>query len=147
MMKLLIDGDGCPVIREAEKAASLYSIPSIIFCDTSHQISSDISEVVVVEEGNDSADFILMKRVAEGDVVITQDYGLASLVLAKGAYAFHQNGWQYTKWNIDRLLMERYEGKKARRRSKNHLKGPAKRKKEDNENFFHSFCRFLEKSH
>lgn len=103
--------------------------------------------MVVVEEGNDSADFILMKSVAEGDVVITQDYGLASLVLAKGAYAFHQNGWQYTKWNIDRLLMERYEGKKARRRSKNHLKGPAKRKKEDNENFFHSLCRFLEKSH
>ena len=144
-MKILIDGDGCPVIPESEKAASLFHLESIIVCDTSHLIRSELSRIVVVDKGADSADFTLTNLIKPGDVVITQDYGLAAMALAKKAFPFHQNGWQYTNENIDRLLMERYEAKKARKSARHHLKGPAKRKKEDNEKFYHLLIRFLER--
>ncbi len=80
-----------------------------------------------------------------GDVVVTQDYGVAAMALGKGAYAIHQNGWQYTVENIDRLLMERHMAKKARRAKKKvHLKGPDKRTRADNEKFADGLARLLE---
>lgn len=144
-MKILIDGDGCPVIPEAERAASLFHLESVIVCDTSHLIRSDKSKVIVVDKGADSADFTLTGLIRPGDIVITQDYGLAAMALAKKACPFHQNGWQYTNENIGRLLMERYEAKKARKSAKHHLKGPAKRKREDNEKFYRCLADFLKK--
>lgn len=144
-MKLLIDGDGCPVISEAEKSASLFHLESIIVCDTSHLIRSEKSKVLMVDKGVDSADFTLTNLIKPGDIVITQDYGLAAMALAKKAFPFHQNGWRYTDENIGRLLMERYEAKKARKSAKHHLRGPARRKKEDNEKFYHLLVSFLER--
>ena len=76
---------------------------------------------------------------------MTQDYGVAALALGKHAYAVHQNGWQYTDKNIDRLLMERHIMKKARRASaKFHGKGPHKRTAADDENFMRKFERLLQ---
>jgi uncharacterized protein YaiI (UPF0178 family) len=143
-MKILIDGDGCPVIREIEEAASLYGLETMIFCDTSHRIISDRSQVFLVDKGADAADFALTSHISKGDVVVTQDYGLAAMALAKGAFVFHQDGWQYTKDNIDRLLMERYEAKKARKSAKHHLKEPRKREKEANRLFFERLSLFLQ---
>lgn len=112
-MKVLIDGDGCPVIAETERAAALYGLEVLIFCDTSHLISSRTSRVILVDQGRDAADWAIISAAKKGDLVITQDYGLASLVLARKAYGFHQNGWQYRDENIESLLMERYEVGKA----------------------------------
>ncbi len=68
--------------------------------------------------------------------MVTQDYGVAAMALGKGAYGIHQSGKWYTDENIDLLLMERHMAKKARReKSRHHLKGPAKRTKEDDERF------------
>lgn len=142
-MKILIDGDGCPVIKETEKAASLYGLDVVIFCDTSHLIRSEKSRVILVDKGRDAADWALISRIRPGDVVITQDYGLAALVLARKAYAFHQDGWQYDEENIEGLLLQRYEAGKARRSSKNHMKGPPKREKKQNTLFFQKLCNFL----
>ena len=144
-MKILVDGDGCPVIRETEEAARKFGLESIIFCDTSHRIQSEISEVCLVDKGADSADFALVSRILPGDVVVTQDYGLAAMALAKGAFAFHQDGWQYTEDNMDLLLLERYEAKKARKSAKHHLKGPRKRDKAANHVFFERLSLFLRK--
>ena len=77
-------------------------------------------------------------------IVVTQDYGVAALALGKGAKAIHQSGRWYTDENIDGLLMERHMAKVARRRSKNHLKGPAKRTDEDDRRFEEGFRRLLE---
>ena len=60
------------------------------------------------------------------------------------AKAIHQSRRWYTDENIDGLLMERHMAKVARRKSKNHLKGPAKRTDEDDRRFEESFRRLLD---
>ena len=135
-MKILVDADACPVVRITEQAARQYKIPVILLCDTNHVLRSDYSEVRTVGAGADAVDFALVNLCAKGDIVVTQDYGVAAMALGKGAYAIHQSGKQYTDENIDLLLMERHMAKKARReKSRHHLKGPAKRTKEDDERF------------
>ena len=129
-MEIWIDGDGCPVVRETERAARKFKIPVTIICDTSHRIESDYSRVKTVDKGADSADFVLTNLLKEGDIVVTQDYGAAAMALARKAYAFHQDGWQYTENNIDGLLMKRHLAKKAMRSGKHHLKGPPARSRE-----------------
>ena len=132
-MKIFIDADACPVVRETEEVAAKYSVPVVLLCDTNHVLHSDYSEVKVIGAGADAVDFALVNCCQAGDLVVTQDYGVAALALGKKAYAIHQNGWQYTNENIERLLMERHLVKKARRASsKSHLKGPRKRLAEDN---------------
>lgn len=113
-------------------------------CDTNHVLSSDYSEVIVVGAGADAVDYKLISICHRGDIVVSQDYGVAAMALGKGAYAIHQSGKWYTNENIDQMLMERHLNKKARRASgKNHLKGPRKRTAEDDEHFRASFEKMI----
>lgn len=131
-MRILVDADVCPVVALVEETAKKYSVDVTLYCDTNHILTSDYASVRVIGAGADAVDLALMNDCKAGDLVVTQDYGVAALALGKKAYAVHQNGWQYTNENIDRLLMERHTAKKARRASKkNHLKGPRKRTAED----------------
>lgn len=92
----------------------------------------------------DAVDYKLISICHKGDVVVSQDYGVAAMALGKEAYAIHQSGKWYTNENIDQMLMERHLNKKARRASgKNHLKGPRKRTAEDNEHFRASFEKMI----
>ena len=143
-MTIYIDADACPVTRIAESIAKQHSIPVTLLCDTSHQLTSDYSTVKVIGAGADAVDIALINLCKRGDIVVTQDYGVAALALGKGAKAIHQSGRWYTDENIDGLLMERHMAKVARRKSKNHLKGPAKRTEEDDRRFEESFRRLLE---
>ena len=139
-MQILIDADACPVIQIAEKVAIKYNISVTLICDTNHILNSDYSEVIVVSAGADAVDYRLINICHKGDIVITQDYGVAAMALAKGAYSIHQSGRWYTNENIDQMLMERHINKKARRTSaKNHIKGPRKRTEEDDKRFAESF--------
>ena len=102
--------------------------------------------MVYVGAGADAVDFKLISLCEKGDLVVTQDYGVAAMALSKGAYAIHQSGKWYTNENIDLMLMERHISKKARRSSsKNHMKGPRKRSDKDDLNFEASFERLVEK--
>lgn len=144
-MKILVDADACPVVRITEQAARQYKIPVILLCDTNHVLRSDYSEVRTVGAGADAVDFALVNLCAKGDIVVTQDYGVAAMALGKGAYAIHQSGKQYTDENIDQLLMERHLAKKARMGSgKHHMKGPAKRTEEDDRRFWEGLLRLIE---
>ena len=97
------------------------------------------SEVIVVGAGADAVDYKLISICHKGDIVVSQDYGVAAMALGKGAYAIHQSGKWYTNENIDQMLMERHLNKKARRGShKNHLKGPRRRTEEDDKRFAQS---------
>lgn len=145
-MRVLIDADACPVTHIAERIARNHEIPVMLFCDTNHILSSDYSTVKVIGAGADAVDIALINQCQAGDIVITQDYGVAALTLGKGAKAIHQSGKWYTDDNIDTLLMERHLAKKARRNSKHHLKGPAKRTEEDDRNFAVSFERMIQES-
>ena len=100
--------------------------------------------VVVVGAGADAVDYKLISICHKGDIVVSQDYGVAAMALGKGAYAIHQSGKWYTDDNIDQMLMERHLSKKARRSSRKcHVKGPKKRTEEDDERFAQSFEKML----
>ena len=146
MIRVLIDADACPVTGIAERIAKEKGIPVILFVDTNHVLSSDYSEVRVIGAGADAVDFALINESRAGDIVITQDYGVAAMALGKGASGIHQSGKWYTNENIDQLLMERHLAIKARMgKGKHHLKGPARRTEEDNERFEASFRKMIEK--
>lgn len=144
-MKIFVDADACPVVRIVEKIAKEYDMPVCLLCDTNHVLQSDYSEIKVIGAGADAVDFALINMAKRGDIVVTQDYGVAAMALGKGCLGIHQSGRWYTNENIDQLLMERHMAKAARRASsKNHLKGPGKRTKEDDERFEESFRKLIE---
>ena len=145
-MTIYIDADACPVTRIAEDIARKHGIPVILLCDTNHVLTSDYSTVKVIGAGADAVDFALINLCQRGDIVITQDYGVAALALGKGAWAIHQSGKWFTDDNIDELLMDRHLAKKARRSGKHHLKGPAKRTEEDDKRFAESFERLIQEA-
>ena len=135
-MRILVDADACPVVKLTERTAKKYGVAVVLFCDTNHVLQSDYSEVRTIGAGADAVDFALTAECRRGDIVITQDYGVAAMVLTKGAYGLHQSGMRYTDENIDRLLMERHLAKKARMsKAKHHMKGPKKRTEEDDARF------------
>ena len=143
-MNKYIDADACPVTRIVERVAREYAIPVVLLCDTNHILISDYSEIRVIGAGADAVDIALINLCQRGDIVVTQDYGVAALALGKGAKAIHQSGRWYTDENIDSLLMERHMAKVAMRSAKHHLKGPAKRTVEDDRCFEESFRRLIE---
>ena len=110
--------------------------------DSSHELNDQYSTVLTVEKAKDSVDLVLINRVNIGDIVVTQDYGLAALVLGKAAKALNQNGLIFSKDNIDRLLMERHIGQKIRRGG-GRTKGPGKRTREDDERFAKAFRQII----
>ena len=143
-MQIFVDAYACPVVDIVETIAEKYNIKTTLLCDTNHVLYSDYSEVIVVGAGADAVDYKLISLCHRGDIVVSQDYGVAAMALGKAAYAIHQSGRWYTDENIDRMLMERHFNKKARRSShKNHIKGPKKRTEEDDERFAQSFEKMI----
>ena len=137
-MKLLIDADACPVVDIALRCAKENDVDEcILLCDTSHLIERDGTRTIVVSKGADSADFALVNLVKAGDIVLTQDYGLAAMCLAKKAYALNQNGLIFNEFNIGSLLEQRHLSKKIRMAG-GRTKGPSKRTKEQDDAFLKS---------
>lgn len=125
--QILVDADACPVVRQVEELARKHDLSMTLLCDEHHIMHSDYAQVRHVSSGVDAVDIALMNLCRRGDIVVTQDYGVAAMALGKGAYAMHHSGKRYTDDNIDMMLMERHLAKKARRASgKHHLHGPAK---------------------
>ena len=144
-MRILIDADACPVVRITERVAKEKGIQVTLLCDTNHVLQSDYSEVITVGAGADAVDFKLVSICQKGDLVVTQDYGVAAMILGKGAYGIHQSGKWYTNENIDQMLMERHMAKKARNaKKKHHLKGTAKRTEDDDQRFEESLRRLID---
>ena len=139
-MRIFVDADACPVVKIVERIAKKHGVAVTLLCDTNHILSSDYSEVKIISAGADAVDFALVNTISNGDIAVTQDYGVASMVLGKGAFCIHQSGKIFTEDNIGGLLMDRHLAKKARMsKSKHHLKGPKKRTKEDDVRFEKAF--------
>jgi uncharacterized protein YaiI (UPF0178 family) len=134
MINILVDADGCPVVDLTIQFAKKYNLPVMLFCDTAHNMQREGAKTIMVSKGMDAVDFELVNRVKPGDIVITQDYGLAAMVLAKRGLVMDQNGREYTNENIDQLLHSRHIAKKIRQAG-GRMKGPKKRRKEDNDSF------------
>lgn len=133
-MQILVDADGCPVVDVTIRCAREFGVPVMLLCDSAHRFERDGAQTVTVDKGVDSVDFALVNRVHPGDVVVTQDYGLAALCLARRATVLHQNGFVYDEDNIDSLLMARHTAKKIRRGG-GRLRGPAPRTKQQDADF------------
>ena len=138
-MKVLIDADACPVVDLAVAACRRHRIPCILLCDTAHILYREGAETLVFDKGADSVDFALVNRTCPGDAVITQDYGLASMCLARGVRILHQDGWEYTQDNISGLMEQRHISRKHRAAG-GRTKGPSKRTRGQDE----AFARALE---
>ncbi len=133
-MKILIDADGCPVVDITVRTARKYQKDCIIICDTAHSIHRDGAETIIVDKGADSADYRLVNLVNAGDIVVTQDYGLAAMCLSKQALILNQDGKRYSDENINGLLEFRAVSAKIRR-SGGRTKGPSKRTPQQNADF------------
>lgn len=142
-MKIIVDADACPVKEIIEQQARLKNIKVIMVSNYSHQINSQYAEVIVVDKESQAADITIANMTAAGDLIVTQDYGLASIVLGKGAVAMSPSGKQYNVENIDGLLMQRYLNAKARQAGNKHI-NPKKRTRVDNTSFENSLKALLD---
>jgi len=130
-MRIIIDGDACPVIDLAESIAHKFNIELILFCDYNHDIKLNYGRVVKVDQSYQSVDIKIINFAKRKDIIITDDYGLASLALSKKASAINSKGKIYTDKNIDTLLMKRHINKKIRNAGKQHPTSKKRTKKAD----------------
>ncbi len=142
-MRVLIDADACPVVDIGVSLCKKYHIECWLLCDTAHEINRDGATTLVFDKGADSVDLALANRAQPGDLVITQDYGLASLCLARRARVLHQDGWEYTDYNIQALLFQRHEARKYRAGG-GRVKGPAKRTAQQDKDFLQAMEKLLQ---
>ncbi|WMJ82699.1 YaiI/YqxD family protein [Oscillospiraceae bacterium LTW-04] len=143
--RILIDADGCPVVDETVALAKQFKAPCLILCDTAHRFEKPGAQTLVFSKGADSVDFALVNLVQPGDIVVTQDYGLAAMCLARDTRVINQDGMTYTPENIDGLLLARHTAKKIRN-SGGRLKGPKKRTPEQDGAFVWALTKLLEEA-
>lgn len=129
-MSIRIDGDACPFLQEIISFCSQLSIPVYVYCDFSHMIQSDYAVVQMVDSAYQMVDMVLIEQAKVLDLVITQDYGLAQLLLGKGCCVCNTKGEFYTDETIDQLLWQRYCFQKQLKTGRK--KGPKKRTYLDN---------------
>lgn len=141
-MNIYVDADACPVKNFVVQVAKEFKLDVFMFIDTSHQLKDGYSTVITVDRANDSVDFAILNQISKGDVLVTQDYGLASIALAKNVHVIHQHGFLYTNDNIESLLYERFMNKKARSLGgrNTHIK---KRTTENDIDFLNSFRKLI----
>lgn len=133
-MRILVDGDGCPVISIITEIAAEKKVDLIVYTDLNHQHQLDYGTLKVVDQGFQSVDMILCNQIKPGDIVITSDYGLAALSLSRGAEVLGFSGREFTDQNIERLLAKRHRQFKERKRSGRHT-SHKKRTEADNQRF------------
>ncbi|WP_409288051.1 YaiI/YqxD family protein [Peribacillus sp. SCS-37] len=136
-MKIYVDADACPVKDIIISEASDFEIQVILVTSFSHFSNAEQPsgvKTIYVDSGTDAADYRILKLVEKGDIIVTQDYGLASLGLAKGIIVLHHKGFRYTNENIDQLLQTRYLSAMARKGGQR-TKGPKPFTAEDREQF------------
>lgn len=96
LRKVLVDADACPVIPSVETICERYGVPVVLCCDDSRAMESSYSDIVCVPRGQHAADAAIIALCHKGDIVVTEDAGLALLALAKEAYPIASDGWRYS---------------------------------------------------
>lgn len=148
-MKILVDSDACPVKTIINNISKKYNIETLYITSISHySTNSDIdqSKFIYVDNSNQSADIEVLNRADKEDIIITDDYGLASLVLSKKCYCISSKGYIYNKDNINNLLTQRYISMKQRKLNNRVKGGPKKREVEDDEKFKRSLIKVISKN-
>lgn len=146
MVRVLVDGDACPVKEEIYQLHSKYHFDWWIFIDVSHILEMKEAHVIYCDKQRDSADLALMKEAKKDDIVVTSDLGLAAYALARGCQVIDFNGRLICSEAIDALLMERAINQKDRRQKK-FTKRPKPRTKKDDETFYLALMKLLEEQY
>ena len=134
-MKIIVDADACPVKSEIIEIARKYKISVCMVASFDHRLPEVVDvEMIQVDRSDQSADMYIANYVKKGDLVITQDFGLACIVMAKHAITISFRGEQYSEDNIDYLLERRAESAKKRRQGLR-SKGPKSFTDEDRKRF------------
>ena len=142
-MRILVDADACPGKEIIESVAKEYEIEVFLYCDINHFLSSSYCKIKYMDSGFQSVDIAVANDTKAGDIVVTQDFGVAAMALGKKAYAINPKGYIYDNDNIDRLLFERHPSQKVRRgggRTVNHKK----RNGEDDERLKRNLVKLIE---
>ncbi|WP_255467381.1 YaiI/YqxD family protein [Raoultibacter phocaeensis] len=155
---IIIDADACPVTAEALAVARKRGLPVLIAGNSTQNLARHIrrgdprkdtggfwADTLAVGVGADSADFAIVERLQPGDIVVTQDIGLAAMVLGRSAHAIGVRGRVYTRATIDMDMEIRHQEKKIRRQG-GRTKGPAAFTDEDRERFAANLDRLVEES-
>lgn len=133
-MRILVDADSCPVVYSTIALAKAHKTECLLLCDTSHVFERNGAKTLTFSKGADSVNFASVNLVQPGDIVVTQDYGLAAMFLARNAVVLNQDGMEYTPDNIDALLLQRHTAKKILNAG-GRLKGLSKRRREQDDAF------------
>lgn len=144
-MRIIVDGDACPGRKYIEEVARKNNIEVIIYCTYDHMLESDYSKIILVDKGFQSVDMKVVNETKKNDIVVSQDYGVAAMVLSRGAYAITPKGHIFDSENIDRVLFERHMSHKARSAGMK-IKNPSKRKKEDDEKLYNNLSKLVKKA-
>jgi len=121
-MIVFVDGDGCPVVDLTIEIAKSYDIDVVVVKNYCHEIYDDYANIITVDKSSDSADYYIVNNATNGDIVVTQDYGLAAMALAKNAVCITQNGLIITSDNINQLLEQRHFNREMRRKHNKYTK-------------------------
>ena len=146
-MKIIVDADASPVKNEIIEVAATFDLSVILVMSIAHYSFDDLPkhvESIYVEKGADRADFKIVQLTKKGDVIVTQDYGLASLLLPKGCRVVHHKGYEYTDENIDRLLETRHFSA-LQREAGLRTKGPSAFTEDDRKKFKLYFEQLIER--
>ncbi|MFF2481996.1 YaiI/YqxD family protein [Paenibacillus sp. NPDC058071] len=140
---IVVDGDACPVKAEIVKVAKSGGVPVVMVSSYDHRIEPvEGVRVVQVDRSSQSVDLYIVNHIVKGDIVITQDFGLASIALGKGAVVLSPRGEQYTNGNIEYLMERRHESAK-RRRAGGRSKGPKPMSDADRDRFQQKLTKVL----
>lgn len=145
-MKIILDADACPAIDMIYELAKNENIKLVIVSDYHHEFDYKEVEHIAVPAGENATDFKILSILEEDDIVVTQDYALAAMVLAKNAKAINLSGKSFNDENIDGLLATRHIYKTARRRGEK-IRGKKlhKRYKSENVNLLSGIKKLLKK--
>ncbi|MFV0560238.1 MAG: YaiI/YqxD family protein [Enterococcus sp.] len=147
-MKIFIDGDGSPVKSDAVAVAKRFGLEVVIVTSVAHYTNKEYPanvSFVYVDQGADSADYRIVALIQSGDLLVTQDYGLASLVLPKGVRVFHQTGMEYSGETMNLLLEQRYQSSRVRKAG-GKTKGPKAFTNEERQKFIQAFTHAVQES-
>ncbi|MBA2873515.1 YaiI/YqxD family protein [Thermaerobacillus caldiproteolyticus] len=141
---IFVDADACPVKSEIFWLARKYNILSVFVSSYNHVSRSEEMKWVYVDTEKEAVDLYILNRAVKGDVVVTQDIGLASMLVNRGIYVISPRGKVYEEREMDNILHLRYLQAKQRRQGI-YQKGAKRFSNEERRVFLQGFEKILSK--
>jgi uncharacterized protein YaiI (UPF0178 family) len=141
---VFVDADACPIKDEIFSLACEYNIPSVFISSYSHFSPLQKMNWVYVDTEKEAVDLYILNHAVRGDVVITQDIGLASMLVNRGVHVISPRGKVYEEGEMDSALHHRYLQAKQRRQGV-YPKGMKRFSDQDRRLFLQNFEKILSK--